>query len=66
MEALKGSELDTASWINDLKEMKKNFPLSYDQKNDGPLKVPYVLEQLQNLTEEWTAADFQIKTVTTS
>jgi len=50
--ALEGSDLDTDNWVNDLKEMKQNFPLSYDQKDDGPLKVPYVLEQLQNLTEE--------------
>ena len=32
--------------------MKKSYPLSYNQEEKGPLKVPYVLEELQKMSEE--------------
>jgi acetolactate synthase-1/2/3 large subunit len=52
IEALGDTQLETKSWISDLKEMKSKFPLSYNQEDKGPLKVPYVLEELQKLTKE--------------
>ena len=32
--------------------MKKDYPLSYIQEEKGPLKVPFVLEELQKLSDE--------------
>ena len=52
MESLGDTNLDTESWISELKDMKSKFPLSYKQEDKGPLKVPYVLEELQKLTKE--------------
>ena len=39
-------------WLDIGKEMKKSYPLSYNQEEKGPLKVPYVLEELQKKSEE--------------
>ena len=50
--ALGDTKLNTENWINELNSMKTEFPLSYNQNENGPLKVPFVLEELQNLTEE--------------
>jgi acetolactate synthase-1/2/3 large subunit len=50
--ALGDTKLNTENWINELNSMKNEFPLSYNQNENGPLKVPFVLEELQNLTEE--------------
>ena len=52
IEALGDEKLDTENWVSELKEMKTEFPLSYKQEDKGPLKVPYVLEELQKLTKE--------------
>ncbi|NCX78134.1 MAG: biosynthetic-type acetolactate synthase large subunit, partial [Proteobacteria bacterium] len=52
IEALGDEKLDTGNWVSELKEMKTEFPLSYNQEDKGPLKVPYVLEELQKLTKE--------------
>ena len=32
--------------------MKKEYPLSYNQEEKGPLKVPFVLEELQKLADD--------------
>ena len=52
IDALQDEELDTKNWINELNSMKTEHPLSYTQDENGPLKVPFVLEELQDLTEE--------------
>ena len=52
IDALQDEELDTKNWINELNSMKTEHPLSYNQDENGPLKVPFVLEELQDLTEE--------------
>ena len=52
IEALGDEKIDTENWVSDLKEMKTEYPLAYKQDDEGPLKVPYVLEELQKLTKE--------------
>ena len=52
IERLEGSDLKTTDWINELNQMKKDYPLSYIQEEKGPLKVPFVLEELQKLSDE--------------
>ena len=52
IERLEGSDLKTEDWITELNQMKKDYPLSYIQEEKGPLKVPFVLEELQKLSDE--------------
>ena len=52
IETLADTEVDTKDWLKEIKEMKKSYPLSYNQEEKGPLKVPYVLEELQKMSEE--------------
>ena len=52
IEKLESTELQTSSWIEEINDMKKSFPLSYNQEENGPLKVPYVLEELQKMSED--------------
>tara|TARA_B100000989_G_C19512542_1_gene459869 strand:+ start:63 stop:1775 length:1713 start_codon:yes stop_codon:yes gene_type:complete len=52
IKALDNFELNTKEWINELNDMKSSNPLSYNQEDNGPLKVPYVLEELQKLVNE--------------
>ena len=49
---LGNSKLDVEPWIETISKMKTDFPLSYSQKEDGPLKVPFVLEEIQKLTKD--------------
>ncbi len=49
IKVLDNFELNTKEWIDELNDMKSSNPLSYDQEDNGPLKVPYVLEELQKL-----------------
>jgi acetolactate synthase-1/2/3 large subunit len=52
IEKLENTQLETSSWIKEIDEMRKNYPLSYTQDEEGPLKVPYVLEELQKMSDE--------------
>ena len=51
---LNGLECDTKDWLEEIHSWQKNYPLSYEQERNGPLKVPYVLEQIQKLVDEDT------------
>jgi acetolactate synthase-1/2/3 large subunit len=37
-------------WIAQIEEWKREFPLSYDQQPDGPIKPQYVIEELHRIT----------------
>jgi len=52
IDALADSKLDVKAWLETITKMKTEFPLSYSQKEDGPLKVPFVLEEIQKLTKD--------------
>jgi len=39
------------SWLDQIEEWKKTYPLSYEQKKDGPIKPQYVIEELYKQTE---------------
>ena len=52
IEKLGDVELQTSDWIQEINNMKENYPLNYKQEDKGPLKVPYVLEELQKMSEE--------------
>ena len=51
---LNGFECDTKNWLEEIKSWQKKYPLSYVQEKKGPLKIPYVLEQIQQLVDEDT------------
>ena len=51
---LNGFECDTKNWLEEIKSWQKKYPLSYVQEKNGPLKIPYVLEQIQQLVDEDT------------
>ena len=51
---LNGLECDTKDWLEEIHSWQKKYPLSYEQDRNGPLKVPYVLEQIQKLVDEDT------------
>ena len=51
---LNGFECDTKNWLKEIKSWQKKYPLSYVQEKKGPLKIPYVLEQIQQLVDEDT------------
>ena len=44
--------MQTSDWIQEINNMKENYPLNYKQEDKGPLKVPYVIEELQKMSEE--------------
>ena len=52
IDTLGDSKLDVEAWIESISKMKTDFPLSYSQNEDGPLKVPFVLEEIQKLTKD--------------
>ena len=52
IDTLGNSKLDVEAWIESISKMKTDFPLSYSQNEDGPLKVPFVLEEIQKLTKD--------------
>ena len=52
IEKLGNSEIKNKDWLSEIQEMKKNYPLTYNQEEKGPLKVPYVLEELQKMAEK--------------
>mgnify|MGYP001325357319 FL=1 len=52
IEKLGNSEIKNKDWIKEIEEMKKNYPLTYNQDEKGPLKVPYVLEELQKMADK--------------
>ena len=54
IEKLDNADLNTSDWLDELNQMKKEYPLSYNQEEKGPLKVPFVLEELQKLAQEET------------
>jgi acetolactate synthase-1/2/3 large subunit len=41
---------DRSTWLNTLAAWQRDFPLSYDQTPDGPIKPQYVVEELHRLT----------------
>ncbi|GIS45296.1 MAG: hypothetical protein Ct9H90mP17_1390 [Actinomycetota bacterium] len=45
--ALGDTKLNTENWINELNSMKTEFPLSYNQNENGPLKVPLFLKSFK-------------------
>jgi acetolactate synthase-1/2/3 large subunit len=51
---LDGFECDTKNWLEEINSWKKQYPLSYEQEKNGPLKVPFILEQIQQLVDEDT------------
>ena len=52
IEKLADTDLNTSDWLDELNQMKKEYPLSYNQEEKGPLKVPFVLEELQKLADD--------------
>ena len=52
IEKLGNSEIENKDWLSEIQEMKKNYPLTYNQEEKGPLKVPYVLEELQKMAQK--------------
>ena len=53
-EELSGFECDTKDWLKEINTWQEKYPLQYKQDEDGPLKVPYVLDQIQKLVDEDT------------
>ncbi len=45
---------DLAPWIAQIHQWQAQFPLRYDQADDGPLKPQFVLEQLRDMTPDDT------------
>ncbi|NIA24934.1 MAG: acetolactate synthase large subunit [Gammaproteobacteria bacterium] len=41
---------DRTSWLTVLDEWQREYPLTYDQQPDGPIKPQYVIEELYRLT----------------
>ena len=52
IDKLGGTKLETSNWIQEINEMRESYPLTFTQDEDGPLKVPYVLEELQKMSED--------------
>ena len=52
IDTLGDSKLDVEAWIESISKMKTDFPLSYSQNENEPLKVPFVLEEIQKLTKD--------------
>ena len=53
-EELNGYKCETGGWREEINSWQKKYPLSYEQEKEGPLKVPYVLEKIQELVDEDT------------
>ena len=53
-EELSGIKCDTKDWLKEISTWQEKYPLQYKQDEDGPLKVPYVLDQIQKLVDEDT------------
>ena len=51
---LNGYKCEIEEWREEIKSWQKKYPLSYVQEKKGPLKVPYVLEKIQELVDEDT------------
>ena len=64
IEKLGEAEIDTNNWLSEIKDMKENYPLNYNQEEKGPLKVPYVLEELQKMSEEDSIVVSGVSTIT--
>ena len=52
IDKLGDTKLETSNWIQEINEMRESYPLTFTQDEDGPLKVPYVLEELQKMSED--------------
>jgi len=52
IDKLADTKLETSNWIQEINEMRESYPLTFTQDEDGPLKVPYVLEELQKMSED--------------
>jgi len=39
---------DLAPWMTEIRSWQRDFPLAYEQAEDGPLKPQYVIEQLRD------------------
>ena len=52
IENLNGFNSDFSDWLEEIKTMQNKHPLSYNQEDSGPLKVPFVLQEIQKLTED--------------
>ena len=51
---LNGYKCEIEEWREEINSWQKKYPLSYVQEKKGPLKVPYVLEKIQELVDEDT------------
>ena len=51
---LNGYRCEIEEWREEINSWQKKYPLSYLQEKEGPLKVPYVLEKIQELVDEDT------------
>ena len=52
IENLNDFNSDFSDWLEEIKTMQNKHPLSYNQEDNGPLKVPFVLQEIQKLTED--------------
>ena len=52
IENLNDFNSDNSDWLEEIKTMQNKHPLSYNQEDNGPLKVPFVLQEIQKLTED--------------
>ncbi len=41
---------DRADWLDQVKAWQRDYPLSYDQQPDGPVKQQYVIEEIHRIT----------------
>lgn len=42
---------DRTEWIDQIRSWQRDYPLTYDQQPDGPIKQQYVIEELHRLTK---------------
>ena len=45
---------DLAAWWGEIRSWQRDFPLAYEQEEDGPLKPQFVIEQLRDASPEDT------------
>ena len=45
---------DLAAWWGEIRSWQRDFPLAYEQEEDGPLKPQFVIEQLRDASPEGT------------
>jgi acetolactate synthase I/II/III large subunit len=43
---------ERTAWFDQVEAWKRDFPLSYDQSPDGPIKVQYFIERLRDATDD--------------